>query len=245
MQLTLTLTGTASQLALVMAFLENGAAPSPTGEISADDGEDGPVNAAAPGLDCNGLPWDGRIHAKTKVINADGSWRMRRNVDPATIASVEAALRAAVPAPVAPIPVPMPVPVAASIPVPMPVAAPVPVPMPVPVAAAPVPMPVAALMPVPMPVPVAAAPVVETPAPTGELDMPQFMQQMSNQMQKRDDAGIPLIHADYLTALTTEISNAFLAAGAITQPLAAFTDISESPQMIGYAVQLMQRDGRW
>lgn len=64
-------------------------------------------------LDKNGLPWDGRIHAESKAKIADGTWRKKRNLDPAILATVEAELRAvmgAAPAaplaPVAPIPAP-------------------------------------------------------------------------------------------------------------------------------------------
>ena len=87
--------------------------------------------------------------------------------------------------------------------------------------------------------------VPEVAAATGPLDFAQFMTHISGQMQKRDAADIPLVHTDYLTALTTEISNAFIAANQITTPLAGFTDIGGSQAMIDYAVQLMQRDGRW
>jgi len=64
-------------------------------------------------LDKHGLPWDGRIHAESKAKIADGTWRKKRGVDPALVATVEAELRQvmgaapAVPlAPVAPIPAP-------------------------------------------------------------------------------------------------------------------------------------------
>lgn len=49
-------------------------------------------------LDVNGIPWDERIHAGTKVKNGDGSWRNKRGADPALIASVTAELKAAQPA---------------------------------------------------------------------------------------------------------------------------------------------------
>jgi hypothetical protein len=57
--------------------------------------------ALAPTVDKNGLPWDGRIHASTKPLNADGTWRGRRGIDDATVATVTAELRAvmAIPAP--------------------------------------------------------------------------------------------------------------------------------------------------
>jgi hypothetical protein len=44
-------------------------------------------------LDKHGLPWDGRIHAESKAKIADGTWRKKRGVDPALVATVEAELR--------------------------------------------------------------------------------------------------------------------------------------------------------
>lgn len=66
--------------------------------------------------DKNGLPWDARIHASSKTMNADGSWRGRRNTDAHIIAQVEAELRAlmAIPAASAPPPPPTPGPAAAA-----------------------------------------------------------------------------------------------------------------------------------
>ena len=61
-------------------------------------------------LDKNGLPWDGRIHAESKAKIADGTWRSKRNLDPALKAQVEAELRqvmgAAPAAPLGPWPFP-------------------------------------------------------------------------------------------------------------------------------------------
>lgn len=60
-----------------------------------------PSAAASPSstLDKNGIPWDGRIHASSKALVADGSWRAKRNVDPALVATVTAELRGAQAAP--------------------------------------------------------------------------------------------------------------------------------------------------
>ena len=66
----------------------------------------------APGakLDKRGLPWDARIHAGTKSINADGTWRNLKGVDKGLLAAVEAeltalmAMPATAPAPTAPAP---------------------------------------------------------------------------------------------------------------------------------------------
>lgn len=101
------------------------------------------------GLDTQGLPWDGRIHASNKSTNQDGSWRQKRGLnDPALKARVEAELRAGMGAPVVPVaqalaslprPAPTP-PTAATV---APIAAPVP-PLPAPPAAPVEPTPAAA-----------------------------------------------------------------------------------------------------
>ena len=77
-------------------------APPPAPPASAPTGA---APTASVVTDKNGLPWDARIHASSKTMNADGSWRGRRNTDAHIIASVEAELRAlmAIPAP-APLP---------------------------------------------------------------------------------------------------------------------------------------------
>ncbi len=45
-------------------------------------------------LDKSGLPWDARIHATTKTKLSDGTWKLKRKVDPALVTQVEAELRA-------------------------------------------------------------------------------------------------------------------------------------------------------
>lgn len=78
------------------------------------------VSSAGVELDKHGLPWDGRIHAESKGKLTDGSWRKKRQVDPALVAQVEAELRQVMgAAPAAPLaqgvaPAPTPVSVAAS-----------------------------------------------------------------------------------------------------------------------------------
>ena len=57
--------------------------------------------ANAPERDVKGFPWDSRIHASSKAKVADGSWRMRRGVDPAIVLQVEAELRTVATAPAA------------------------------------------------------------------------------------------------------------------------------------------------
>ena len=62
-------------------------------------------------LDSEGLPWDARIHASTKALVADGSWRKKRGVDDATVAQVTAELKVASSVPPAPAPIPVSLPV--------------------------------------------------------------------------------------------------------------------------------------
>jgi len=45
-------------------------------------------------VDKAGLPWDARIHSSNKATVADGTWRKKRGVEPATVVAVEAELRA-------------------------------------------------------------------------------------------------------------------------------------------------------
>jgi hypothetical protein len=119
--------------------------------------------ADAGGLDADGFPWDDRIHASSKAKNADGTWRQRRNLDPAIREQVEEELKDKGFGMKAPVPVAPPAPPAP----PVEVAAAAPVP-PAP------PVEVAATAPVPPAPPVEAppAPPVET-APN--LTFPELM----------------------------------------------------------------------
>lgn len=83
--------------------------------------DDEPTNATPPATDKNGLPWDERIHAGTKALNADGTWKKRRGVDDATVAAVTAELTGAAPTPAPePTPAPQPEPTPAPTPAPVP-----------------------------------------------------------------------------------------------------------------------------
>ena len=87
-----------------------------------------PVDLTTPVLDAQGLPWDGRIHASTKALNkTDGTWRQKRELDPAVKLQIEAQLRQAMgavaPPPAAPAPIAPPAASAAPV-VPLPPAAP-------------------------------------------------------------------------------------------------------------------------
>lgn len=51
------------------------------------------IVAIPPTLDKDGFPWDQRIHSGSKAINKDGTWRTKKNLDPATMAVVTAELK--------------------------------------------------------------------------------------------------------------------------------------------------------
>ena len=163
-------------------------------------------------VDSSGLPHDERIHAKTKNTLADGTWRKRRGVDDAIYAQVEAELRGASQPPMPQVDQPVQQPVQQ------------------PMTQQPVQQPMTQ-QPVQQP--------MTQPEPAGQMDFHTFMQLLSAQMQKRDVAGQPLIAADYLATIATELSTAF------NTTFTAITDIQANPQAIAYAVQLFQRDGKW
>jgi hypothetical protein len=50
-------------------------------------------------LDVNGLPWDTRIHSRTKSKLVDGSWKVQRGVNPAVLDQVTAELRGVIQTP--------------------------------------------------------------------------------------------------------------------------------------------------
>lgn len=60
--------------------------------------------ANATNVDKSGLPWDRRIHSDaTERLTKEGYWKRRRNIDDATVATVEAELRALMAIPAAPV----------------------------------------------------------------------------------------------------------------------------------------------
>lgn len=70
------------------------------------------TGSPAPGveLDTRGLPWDARIHARTKSKTANGQWKNARGIDAAEVTRIEAELRnlMAIPAAAPAVPVPPP-----------------------------------------------------------------------------------------------------------------------------------------
>lgn len=77
-------------------FLNNRVAPAALNANVASVGgadDEGPVNTAAPAVDKNGVPWLEAVHAGTKAMNNDGTWRAKRGVDKAAVAAAEAAAK--------------------------------------------------------------------------------------------------------------------------------------------------------
>ena len=147
------------------------------------------ASSAGVELDKHGLPWDGRIHAESKGKLTDGSWRKKRQVDPALVAQVEAELRqvmgAAPAAPLAPAAA-IPAQPAATVTTPTPGVASSAVAVPVPPIAPPPPAPSAPVAPVAGAAPtMPAAPNV---APAG--DVPQDARQQFVGLVGRASAAI-------------------------------------------------------
>lgn len=106
--------------------------PGPNVTVTGDvDVEVETVNATPPATDKNGLPWDERIHAGTKALNGDGTWKKRRGVDDATVAAVTAELMN-IKGEAQNLPDPVAVNVPESVPTPAPAPTPEPTPAPVP-----------------------------------------------------------------------------------------------------------------
>lgn len=192
-----------------------------------DDGDDGEAPAGAPDFDSAGMPWDERIHAKSKGVSANGTWRRRKGVAQATVDAVEAELKGRPAVPMPPVPVTtatMPVPVQ-GIPAMPPVEMPAMPSMP-------------AMPPVEIPAMVAAPPVA-APAPVaGPMDGASFMAHLTTLMQ-----GGKVTMAD-LQGKVAEFNGAWAAMPGY-QPINAVTDLLTDPAKIDYMVKLLQGAGKW
>jgi hypothetical protein len=96
----------------------------------ADSHSQTPVTPVADtAFDKNGMAWDVKVHSESKALNADGTWRFRRNLDAAIKAAYLASITGA--APLAPAAPPAPAPEAPPAPIapvaPQPPTAPLPV----------------------------------------------------------------------------------------------------------------------
>ena len=247
--------GSASTPAIVKAALApvviatTSATESP---VEPDEASENPEGA--PAFDSAGFPWDERIHSANKGTNANGTWRKRRGVDDATVAAVEAELKARalgativsaayatggiVNAPAITPPLPTGEMVIPQIPASVQgIAIPsmerltddniAPV-MPTPVVMTP--QQFAPVTPA-MPEPVAPAPTPVIGATT--IDFGGFM----NAIAQKSSAGI--IDNAYIISLTQRTG------AAIGRQMLAITDVMTIPEGIAAAVHIMQQDGKW
>jgi hypothetical protein len=65
----------------------------PTAPVAAAPAAPAAPSTPAPAVDSAGLPWDARIHSRTKTTTQDGRWRQKRDTPPALVAQVEAELK--------------------------------------------------------------------------------------------------------------------------------------------------------
>ena len=193
------------------------------------------ISASEPEVDADGVVYDERIHSSgANRLNKDGTWRKRRGVTTQEFNQVLAEISNTDTPPAIPAPMPMQTPQIA------PDAPPAPAPAPQieqpPVATSPaavaegaVPVPA---QPVPTAPPMSVAPPASEPTPTGEVDFMTFMTQISQKMMPGVD-GVSVVNTDYLAGLSQELG------------LNAVTELNARPDLIGVAVALMQRDGKW
>jgi hypothetical protein len=96
--------------------------PPPTTQGAASPATTAAATGTPDELDKSGMPWDARIHQKTKGTKKDGTWKIQKGIDSAIVSAVTQELHArminstaagppaaaAPPAPSAPIPIPPP-----------------------------------------------------------------------------------------------------------------------------------------
>lgn len=168
-------------------------------------------------LDSAGLPWDERIHSGSKKKNADGKWKLRKNVDEALVKSVEAENRGAggqlpaflqnKPAPAQP-------------------AAPATVPPTVPAISV-----ANATAPVAPPAP--ASPIMAQPQAPLARDFSGLMLKISNLFATKQ------ITPDYPNTIVARIN-----AGFQIDSVKTLTDVANDPRMVEYAWQCLEVDGK-
>lgn len=61
----------------------------PIPQVAPTDPTKVPSTVPATDADAAGLPWDARIHSRTKSKNIDGTWKLMRGVNPATVKAVK------------------------------------------------------------------------------------------------------------------------------------------------------------
>ena len=218
-----------SEISAVLAAI-SGNKPALVATPDDSDDDNGPVNIAAPALDSAGLPWDERIHAKSKTTKSDGTWKRGRGVTDEQAAAVESELRARSASPIPAQSAPF-VPPAAPVqppsnfqpqpPVQNPVVPPVNTPVPQPFPAAP-------NFTVPM-----QAPPAQIPQQPQGADFPTFMTKMQGAMQSGK------ITVTDLPNLVAEINHAW------QTNMQAITDLGQPnfSHMIGWVIDNLKAKG--
>ena len=179
-------------------------------------------------VDSGGIVWDERIHSGSKKKNADGKWKLRKNVDENLVKQVEAELLArnaglGVTAPVAQsdlkdIPAFLQNQPAANV-----------------SASAPATVPATSVAPVTAPVaaPVAfPAPVMTQPLPPIARDFAGLMLKISNLFANK------LITPDYPNTIVQRVNQGF------GTNVATLTDVQHDPRMVEYSWQCLEVDGK-
>ena len=167
-------------------------------------------------LDSAGMPWDERIHSGSKKTNADGKWKLRKNVDENLVKQVEAENRGAAPTGELPAFLRKGVPAAAQSAT---------VPPTVPATSV-----VNATAPVAAPMP--PAPAMATPQPTIKRDFSGLMLKISNLFATKQ------ISPDYPNTIVQRVNAGF------HTNIATLTDVANDPRMVEYSWQCLEVDGK-
>lgn len=255
METTLTIKGTPSELAAILATLGASASvvamtgiPGAGATGNADDDESGDTAAAPGATDKNGLPWDERIHSTPAKLTGKGVWRAKRGVNDALVQQVEAELRSRPQQP-APVPQMQPQPVMQPpVPVPQPTAVPQ-MQQPVPVYQPPQPMfdaNIPAQIPgaathsaINPPVPQQPTQIAQTQVAPGTLDFNTFMGKVQQIVQLRDPNGNVLADANYFASVAQRVGQAF------GVNLGSIAEFGADQRYVDYAAQIMSSEGRW
>lgn len=81
---------TEEEMSNFLARMSGGDGRKVTAQADTASDDDGPAATNAPATDKNGVAWDARYHASSKAMNADGTWRARKNMSDAEKAEAEA-----------------------------------------------------------------------------------------------------------------------------------------------------------
>lgn len=81
---------TEEEMSNFLARMSGGDGRKVTAQADTATDDDGPAATNAPATDKNGVAWDARYHASSKALNADGTWRARKNMSDEDKAAADA-----------------------------------------------------------------------------------------------------------------------------------------------------------